>query len=320
MALLVLVTDPSRIAAPRPRHAATGVRATTAVCSGPARGATLGPVMATNPDPSPWSLPLWSPLRAMDIGKRLLDQSWATQWVTATTAWMDPVADLGAGTVTALVPDVLMTLLSEGILSRFGGRAIEATVLGHELHATLRVLKARRMGAHFRTNLVLSDLRWDTHPIETVTVIAHGVRLIPGVPTRVRASRVDVVGTVTLAALLDWLDTRQLEWTLAAEPDGRIRATHRRRRITAWVDAAVREGALTIDVHRARWAGIPVPRRMLGTTTVPLAELPHGARLVYATREGDAVRFRAEVPAVRASFDLAQIRSAIVTGTTLILF
>ncbi|UGT59266.1 hypothetical protein [Nocardia asteroides] len=272
-------------------------------------------------DPRSWSVPpLWSPLRAMDVGKKLLDQSWATQWVAATTAWVDPVADLGAGTVTALLPDVLMTLLSEGILSRFGGRAIDATVLGHELHATLEVLEVRRMGAHFQTKTVLAGLRWDGHPIETVTVIAHGVRLVPGVPTRLRAARVEVAGTVTTAALLEWLGTRQLEWSLAAEPDGRIRATHRRRRITAWVDAEIRDGALTIEVHKARWSGLPVPRRMLGTSTVPLAELPFDARVTRGTRDGDLVRFQAEVPAVSASFDLAEMRSAIVTGTALILF
>ncbi|MFC8043785.1 hypothetical protein [Nocardia sp. NPDC057353] len=262
----------------------------------------------------------WSPLRAVELGRKLLDQAWATQWVAATAAWVDPVADLGAGTVTALLPDALMTLLSEGILSRFGGRAIDVTVLDHELHATLEVLKVRRSGAHFQTKTVLAGLRWDGHPIETVTVIAHGVRLVPGVPTRVRAARVDVTGTVSTAALLEWLGTGQLEWALAAEPDGRIRATHRRRRITAWVDAEIADGALTIEVHRARWAGIPVPRRMLGSTTVPLAELPFDARVVYGTREGGSVRFLAEVPAVSASFDLAQMRSAIVTGTTLILF
>ncbi|MFC8528979.1 hypothetical protein [Nocardia sp. NPDC057227] len=272
-------------------------------------------------DPRSWSVPpLWSPLRAMDVGKKLLDQSWATQWVAATTAWVDPVADLGAGTVTALLPDVLMTLLSEGILSRFGGRAIDATVLGHELHATLEVLKVRRMGAHFQTKTVLAGLRWDGHPIETVTVIAHGVRLVPGVPTRVRAARVEVAGTVTTAALLEWLGTRQLEWSLAVEPDGRIRATHRRRRITAWVDAEIRDGALTIEVLKARWSGLPVPRRMLGTSTVPLAELPFDARVTQGTRDGELVHFRAEVPAVSASFDLAEMRSAIVTGTALILF
>src|SRR5262245_32201864 len=78
---------------------------------------TLGAIMATYFDPTSWS-----PMRAVDLGKRLFDQSLLEQWLSFTTAWVDPVADLGAGTVTALMPDVLMTVLSEGILSRFGGQ------------------------------------------------------------------------------------------------------------------------------------------------------------------------------------------------------
>lgn len=65
--------------------------------------------MATYFDPKSWS-----PSRAVDLGRRLFDPELLDQWTAFTTAWLDPVADLGAGTVTALMPDVLMTLLSEG--------------------------------------------------------------------------------------------------------------------------------------------------------------------------------------------------------------
>src|SRR5690606_30265492 len=128
--------------------------------SRPGRTSTLGAIMATYFDPKSWS-PLW----AVDFGKRLFEQSWLEQWISYTTAWVDPVADLGAGTVTALMPDVLLTVLSEGILSRFGGQEVTATLLGHDLTATLEVLKVRRRGAHFQTKTVLTDLHWDKHPI-----------------------------------------------------------------------------------------------------------------------------------------------------------
>lgn len=271
--------------------------------------------MATYFDPKSWS-----PLRAVDLGKRLFDQSWLEHWVAITTSWVDPLTDLGSGTVTALMPDVLMTMLSEGILSRFGGQEITATLLGHDLDATLQVFKVRRRGAHFQTKTVLSRLSWDKHPIEAVTVVAHGVRLMPGVPTRIRTAQLDFDGTVTTAALLGWLNTHELDWELDLHPSGLIRARHRRRKVVVLVDAAIRDNLLTIDVHRASWFGVRLPRRMITAPAVPLADLPYDARIVSVSREGDLVRVHAQVPEITGSFDLAQIRSAIVAGTTLIVF
>ncbi|MFI9507512.1 hypothetical protein [Nocardia sp. NPDC052566] len=262
----------------------------------------------------------WSPLRAVDFGRRLYDQSWLEQWVSVTTAWVDPVADLGAGAVTALMPDVLMTVLSEGILSRFGGQEVSATLLGHDLHATLQVLKVRRRGAHFQTKTVLSLLRWDHHPIEALTVIAHGVRMIPGVPTKVRTSQLDMDGTVTTAALAGWLNTQQPDWTLSVHHTGLIEARHRRRKLTALVDGSITDNRLTIDIRRANWLGIRMPRRLITVPSARLTNLPNDARVVSAARDGDLVRFRIELPEIVGSFDLAQIRAAIVAGTTLIVF
>jgi hypothetical protein len=271
--------------------------------------------MATYFDPKSWPPP-W----AVDFGKRLFEQSWLEQWISYTTAWVDPVADLGAGTVTALMPDALMTVLSEGILSRFGGQEVSATLLGHDLTATLDVLKVRRRGAHFQTKTVLTELSWDRHPIHEMTVIAHSVRLIPGVPTRVRTAQLDIEGTVTTAALIDWLNDQQLNWKLSVAPDGLVKAVHRHRRITAIADATVRDDMLALDIRRAGWFGIPIPRRMRTLRPIRLPELPMSARVVHATRDGELVRFRVELPEVSGSFDLAQMRSAIVAGTTLIVF
>lgn len=274
--------------------------------------------MAAQPDPR--STSPFSPLWAVDLGKRLFEQSWLEQWISYTSAWMEPVADLGAGTVTALLPDTLLTVLSEGILSRFGGHRISATLLGHQLTGTLDVLKVRRRGAHFQTKTVLRDLDWDGLAVAEVTVIGQEVRLVPGVPTRVRANQVDIDGTVGVAALLDRLADRQREWELSITGDRLIRAVHRRRRISAELDAAITDDVLTLDVRRATWFGMPVPRRWRTTRPIAIPELPRGARVRHAVRDGELIRFRIEVSPVSGSFDLAQIRSAIVAGTTLIVF
>ncbi|GAA5046392.1 hypothetical protein [Nocardia callitridis] len=262
----------------------------------------------------------WSPLRAVDLGKRLYDRSWLDQWVALSTSWVDPVADLGAGTVTALLPDVVMTGLSEGILSRFGGRQINATLLEHELEATLDVLKVRRRGAHFQTKTVLSRLRWDGHSIEEVTVIAHGVRLIPGVPTRVRAASVDIEGSITTAALLGWLNAQPLDWALGLDPSGLVLARHRTKRVSALLDGAVLDNRLILDLHRASRFGIRLPRRMIDLPALSLTRLPSGAHIEHATRQADRVHFRVRLPQTAGSFDLTQIRNAIVAGTRLIVF
>ncbi|WP_405134123.1 hypothetical protein [Nocardia sp. NBC_01388] len=275
--------------------------------------------MATYFDPK-----AWSPLRAvdlgMDLGKRLFDQTWVDQWASFTTAWIEPVTDFGVGTVTALMPDVLMTLLSEGILSQFGGQEVSATFLGHDLRATLHTLKARRRGAHFQTKTVLTELYWNQHRVEELTVIAHGVRLVPGVPTKVRAQQLDVTGVISLAALLEWLNTWQRDWELSPAADGLVLARHRRRRVRALVDADITDNVLTIAVRSAHWRGMRAPRRMTMLKPIPLSDLPSRARIISTQRVGEHVCFAADLPGLAGSFDLAQIRSAIVTGTTLIIF
>lgn len=261
-----------------------------------------------------------SPLNPLDLGKRLFRPAWPEQWLSSTLAWLDPVADLGAGTVTALLPDVLLTVLSEGVLSRFDGQEISATLLGHELTGTLSVLKVRRRGAHFQIDTTLTGLLWDEHPIEEITLIGHGVRLIPGVPTKVRATRVEITGTVTAVALVEWLGTRQGEWLLTTGEDGLIHAVHRRRRIKALLDASITDHMLRLDVRRATWWGMPLPDRLRTVAPSPLPDLPRGALVRRAARDDERIRFAIEVPEISGSFDLAQIRSAIVAGTTLIVF
>ncbi|WP_040787881.1 hypothetical protein [Nocardia paucivorans] len=271
--------------------------------------------MATYSDPG--SSPIPNPL---DLGKRLFRPTWPEQWLSHTMAWLDPVADLGAGTVTALMPDVLLTVLSEGILSRFHGRQISATLLGHELTGTLTMLKVRRRGAHFHIDAALTGLRWDDHPIEELTLVCHGVRLVPGVPTKIRINRVEITGTATTAALVEWLGTREGDWLLTLSPDGLIHAGHRRRRVKALLDASITDNMLHLDVRRATWWGLPLPARMRAVEPTMLPDLPRGGIVRRAARDDERIRFEIEVPDISGSFDLAQIRSAIVAGTTLIVF
>jgi hypothetical protein len=105
-----------------------------------------------------------------------------------------------------------------------------------------------------------------------------------------------------------------------SHPSGLIRARHRRRLLTALVDASVRDNRLYIEIRRATWFGVRIPRRVIDVPAIPLEHLPKDARIAHADRDGDLIRFRVELPEITGSFDLAQMRSAILAGTTLIVF
>ncbi len=256
----------------------------------------------------------WSPIRAAGVGK-----SWLDQWLSLTTAWVDPVAVLGAGTVTALMPDVVVDALSEGIASRFGGQRVELTLAGRSVNAELRSLKVRRQGALFQATVELVDLDWDGYSLRSVQVVANHLRLVPGVPTRLEAAQIDLDAVIDTAVLVDWINHQGLDWRLSLDPaTGQILATHPGWRITAEVTAKIVDDLLRIDIHQARWRNLPVPSWLLTSRTVPMAALPHDTRIVRAERDRGVVRLTLDIPETVGSFDLGQIRDAIVAGTTLV--
>jgi hypothetical protein len=270
----------------------------------------LGSIMSSYFDPKSWS-----PVRAAELGR-----SWIDQWLSTTASWVDPVATLGAGTVTALLPDVVMTVLSDGILSRFGGQRIELTLYGHTVTALLKSLRVRRQGALFQSKIELVEVDWDGFPVDALTFVANGVRLVPGVPTRAEAAQIDLEGALSTATLLEWLTSHELDWDLDVTDDGLIRARHPRRKLTAIVDASIVDDLLRIDVQRARWLGVPLPAQLLTSRAVPLSPLPNDARIVRASRDDHIVRFTLDIPTMAGSLDLTQIRNAIVAGTALIIW
>ncbi|NMN95350.1 hypothetical protein [Antrihabitans stalactiti] len=258
----------------------------------------------------------WSPFRAAEVGK-----SWMDGWVAATTSWVvDPVATLGMGTVTALLPDVLMTVLSDGILSRFLGRDIDITVHGMKLRGILKLLAVRRRGALFEGEIELTDVRWSGYEFDEIRAVANGMRLVPGVPTKMDIEQIDLEGRVSVAAVVAWLNTRGLDWQLSVDETGLVKAYHTGRRIHAVVDASVNHDLVRIEIRSARWLGLPLPTGLVPAQHIPLQPLPNDARIVRAVRDGTIVRFKLDIPMVKGSLDLAQIRAAIVAGTGLIVW
>ncbi|WP_237658134.1 hypothetical protein [Rhodococcus ruber] len=206
-------------------------------------------------------------------------------------AWMQPLAELGAGTVTALVPDTLVDLLGRGLALRYAGRPVETTVQGAPLRAVVDGVRIRRDRAHLRASVRLSRLDWDDRRIDSLTVTAHGLRIVPGLSTRISAARLDVQGVAPITVVLDWFNSLDTPWRLSRGDD--IRADHRRLNVSAVVDGAVVDDVAYVELLRLRCYGLLVP--VVAARRVPLPPLPAGIRKVYAARLGDDVRFGFEI-------------------------
>ena len=266
-----------------------------------------------NLDPRSLDPRTWTPFRAAGAGR-----AWLDQWLTMTTAWVDPVAMLGSGTVTALMPDVVVDALSLGIASRFGGQRIRLTLADRAVSAELRSLSVRRTGAFLQVTVELADLDWDGYPVRSVQIVANRVRLIPGVPTRIDAAQIDVEAALATTTLLDWINQQGTDWRIALDPaTGKLLATHQSRGIVAEVTGRITDDLLRIDIGRASWRGVPVPSWLLPSRTVPLSDLPNQTRIVRAVRERGMVYITLDIPQTSGSFDLGQMRDAIVGGTAL---
>ncbi|MFE3291151.1 hypothetical protein [Rhodococcus sp. NPDC059234] len=234
-------------------------------------------------------------------------------WTSLASDWLDPVATLGAGTTTALLPDTLVTVVSSGIARRYVGRRITVSPQGVPMTALLGSLRIRRRGAHLQSRVRLTDVEWSGPPVTELTAVANGVRLVPGAPSRVHTAQIDVQGRIAVPDLLDWINGQGHGWTVCDGESGLFHAEHRDRRLRAVVDAMLIDDKVQIGVFEARWRGLPVPRRYLRARAVPLPALPHGIRGVSAARDGDVVTFTLEVPSLTASFDFTQLIRA-VTG------
>ena len=249
-------------------------------------------------------------------GRSLMDQ-----WIATTTAWTDPVAALGAGTVTALMPDVLPTVLTEGVLRRFGGRRIDVSLRARPLRAELSAMQVRRQGAAFDASIDMCDVDFDGRRFDRLTVTATGVRLIPNLATRVTTDRITLTGSMPIADLVEWLHAGEfLDWDLTTAADGLVHAQHRRTRLHAVVDPVVRRHRLRLHVHSARWLGVNVPVGMMPVLSFILPDLPDGSRIIRAVRRDQSVYFEIDGGSRCATIDLAQIRSAVAAGTRLIIW
>ncbi|MCX5044993.1 hypothetical protein OG921_17635 [Aldersonia sp. NBC_00410] len=246
-----------------------------------------------------------------------LGRSWLDQWFAKTAEWADPVATLGAGAATALLPDVLVSVLSEGVARRFGGHRIDLMLRGQPVSAQLDSLRVKRTGASFRADTDLTAVDWNGYAFTSLTMTAHGIRLIPSLATRFETEQVDLDGEIPLAELIAGLNGHGLQWRLSVDDSGLIRAEHTRRRLVALVDASVRNDLLRIGVKRATWMGLTIPSALLTARTMPLPALPNDGRVVRAIRIGDTVRFTLDLASLSGTVDLAQVRNAIAAGTGL---
>ena len=132
--------------------------------------------------------------------------------------------------------------------------------------------------------------------IDRVAVRAERVRVVPGLPPRLRAKPVDLIATVTQDKVDRWTSAGHLPLRLVLCDDGVAVqagvAGVRVGRILTELDVA--HGFLRLRPVRAHVIGLPTPLVRFLRGYLPLPPLPRGAHLVEVTHaEGElAARFR----------------------------
>ena len=275
--------------------------------------------------------------RLSELPSQAVKQGWVlANHVLATTASiMEPLATLSAGTATALMPESVLYAINEGLVPRLLGRRVDLRYKDRVIQGTLRGLQVRRARARLAVRATLDDLSWNGLEVSHLRILAEGVQVIPGVPARIWAERIELRGDLVVESVVSWLNGKGFDWELYAHdpaprnaeftsrrrpfsgdagPDNFV-AYHRQKRIRAVIDASVTDDTVHVQVVRGRWYGLRIPRTKLTSWAFPLTPIGNDVRILHARRSGETVHIVLDLPAVKGQIDLGQMRDAIIAGT-----
>jgi hypothetical protein len=207
----------------------------------------------------------------------------------------------------------LAAAVVDGVLERMRGRSINWAIGDRTLRAVVNAARLRRKGLELQLQVDLDVVTWGEWPFSEVSAVATSLRLDPYRPGSLGTSGVDVVGLTMLEPLLTWLRQHLRSWILEADQNGRIKIVRRRLGMGALIEAvAVEQGALEAQLYAVCWRGIrlTLPARLRPTRFIELPPLPRGASIVEARRQGDEVRFRLTIPALRWSVEPSGLKLA----------
>jgi hypothetical protein len=243
------------------------------------------------------------------------ERSWLDSWVNMTTWWMEPAARAGAQ-VLSYGPERILVELVDGVVQRFGDGSIEFSARGRSGNAHLDWLRLLTRKGRHEAHLQLSDVEIDGFAFDHLSAVVDSVELVAGRQPRLTLDDIHVTGRSLLSAVVGWINPRTGDWAIAVDGGGVVVARHRTRDVTAEVDLSVDQDRLQMELRAVRWRRhrLPVPGWLRLTRTVTTLDLAPGVTVVEARRRGQWVDFDLRVDSIAQTFELAQLRDAILRG------
>jgi hypothetical protein len=232
-----------------------------------------------------------------------------------TTWWMEPAARAGAQ-VLSYGPERILVEIVDGVVQRFGDGSIEFSARGRSGRAQLDWLRLiTRKGRH-EAHLQLSDVDFGGFAFDHLAAVVESVRITSGRQPRLTLDDVRISGRVPLAAVAGWVSDRGTDWVITVDDRGAVLARHRSRDVTAEVELTVDHDRLEMELRALRWRRhrLPVPSWLRLRRTVTTLELAPGVTVAEAHRRGQWVDFVLGVDSIDQTFELAQLRDAILHG------
>jgi hypothetical protein len=243
------------------------------------------------------------------------ERSWLDTWVNITTWWMEPAARAGAQ-VLSYGPERILVEIVDGVVQRFGDGSIEFSAGERSGKANLDWLRLiTRRGRH-EAHLQLSDLEFDGFAFDHLSAVVDSVQIISGRHPRLTLDDIRVSGRSLLSVVVGWINDRTADWAITVEEAGTVVARHRVRDVTAEVELSVDHDRVEMELRAVRWRRhrVAVPPWLRLRRTIATLELPPGVTVVEARRHGPWFDFDLHVDSIGRTFELAQLRDAILRG------
>jgi hypothetical protein len=232
-----------------------------------------------------------------------------------TTWWMEPAARAGAQ-VLSYGPERILVELVDGVVQRFGDGSVEFTARGRSGRANLDWLRLLTRNGRHEAYLQLSEVMVDGFAFDHLSAVVDSVQILPGRQTRLMLDDIHVSGRSLLTAVVGWVGHRTADWAIAVDDGGVVVARHRARDVSVEAELSVEHDRLQMELRAVRWRRhrLPVPGWLRLTRTLATLDLGPGVTVVEARRRGPWVDFNLRVDSIEQTFELAQLRDAILRG------
>jgi hypothetical protein len=245
----------------------------------------------------------------------LNEKSWLDSWFNITTWWMEPAARAGAQ-VLSYGPERILVELVDGVVQRFGDGSIDFSARGRSGRAKLDWLRLLTRNGRHEAHLQLSDVAIDGFAFDRLTAVVHSVEVTPGRQPRLNLDGIQISGRAPLVSLVHWIEDRTGDWTMVVDDAGAVTARHRSHDLTVEVELLVDDDRLQMELRAVQWRRhrVSLPGWFRLRRTITTLDLGPGVTVIEARRRGRSVDFDLGMKSIQQTFELAQLRDAILRG------